>query len=156
MLAAPDDPPERPHLVLGAAHGAITPPADEALDLTKAGRLVEGSVDPALLSAVARELRGLENGEVRRAGCRDGGVPREHAADRGCRDRRSPDGARGGCYAVCGMRCWGEPSSLALRRVMQQVSSRERFGRDLDAIAATVDGVEAAASQSSLTRAFTK
>ncbi len=134
VLAALDDPPESPHLLLGAAHGAITPPMDDALDLTEAERLVEGlgwkpgMCDPAVLSAVARALQGLENaGFV---------VPDATMAEYLASARRIADAEIAGVptesaeaavrYVVLGS-VLVEPLLLALRRVAQQVSSGERF-----------------------------
>ncbi|CAH0255705.1 hypothetical protein SRABI76_03358 [Microbacterium oxydans] len=127
-------PPESPHLLLGAAHAAITPPVDEVLDLTEAERLVEGlgwkpgMCDPAVLSAVARALQGLENaGFV---------VPDAVMAECLASMRRIADAEIAGVptkwaeaavrYVVLG---WVlvDPLLLALRRVARQVSSGEKF-----------------------------
>ncbi|CAH0255450.1 hypothetical protein SRABI76_03352 [Microbacterium oxydans] len=134
-LAALDDPPESPHLLLGAAHGAITPSRDEALDLTRAERLVEGPgwkpgmCDPAVLSAVARALRGWRTQD---SSCR---MLRWRSISRVCGGSRMPRSP--GCRRIplrCGaVRCvvlgsvLVESLSLALRRVARQVSSAERF-----------------------------
>ena len=139
VLAALDDPPENPHDLLGTAHAAITPPVDEALDLTEAERLVEGlgwkpgMCDPAVLSAVARALQGLENaGFV---------VPKAAMAEYLASMRRIADAEIAGVptesaeaavrYVVLGS-VLVEPLLLALRRVAQQVSSGERFGAHPD------------------------
>lgn len=135
VLAALDDPPESAHSLLGAAHSAITPPADETLDLTGAERLVAGlgwkpgMCDPTVLNAVARALQGLENaGFV---------VPEATMPEYLASMRRIADAEIAGVptdsaeaavrYVVLGS-VLVEPLLLALRRVAQQVSSRERFG----------------------------
>ncbi|GAB3597980.1 MerR family transcriptional regulator [Microbacterium tumbae] len=135
VLAALDDPPESAHLLLGAAHAAITPEADEALDVSDARELVEGlgwkpgMCDEAVLQSVARALQGLEDAgfDVPRdvmpvylkamreiADAEVAGVPGE-SAEAAVR------------YVVLGS-VMVEPLLLALRRVAQQVSSAERFG----------------------------
>lgn len=135
VLAALDDPPESPHELLGTAHAAITPPVDEALDLTEAERLVEGLgwkpglCDPAVLSAVARALQGLENAGFL--------VPDVAMAEYLASARRIADAEISGVptesaeaavrYVVLGS-VLVEPLLLALRRVAQQVSSGEQFG----------------------------
>lgn len=147
VLGALDDPPASAHDLLGAAHAAITPPADEALDLTEAERLVAGlgwkpgMCDPAVLHAVARALQGLERvgftvpdaamaeylASMRRiADAEIAGVP-EESAEAAVR------------YVVLGS-VLVEPLLLALRRVAQQVSSGERFsvGAHTDSAAARV------------------
>jgi hypothetical protein len=130
-----DDPPESPHLLLGAAHAAITPPVDETLDLTEAEALVAGlgwtpgSCDPGVLYAVARALDGLG-----RAGFEvpEGVMPEYLAAMRRIADAEVagvPDESAEAAvrYVVLGS-VLVEPLLLALRRVAQQVSSGERFG----------------------------
>ncbi|MGD2204331.1 MerR family transcriptional regulator [Microbacterium maritypicum] len=135
VLGALDDPPASANDLLGTAHAAITPPVDEALDLTEAERLVAGlgwkpgMCDPAVLHAVARALQGLERvgfsvqdavmaeylASMRRiADAEIAGVP-EESAEAAVR------------YVVLGS-VLVEPLLLALRRVAQQVSSGERFG----------------------------
>ncbi|WP_417541112.1 MerR family transcriptional regulator [Microbacterium maritypicum] len=135
VLGALDDPPASANDLLGTAHAAITPPVDEALDLTEAELLVAGlgwkpgMCDPAVLHAVARALQGLERvgfsvqdavmaeylASMRRiADAEIAGVP-EESAEAAVR------------YVVLGS-VLVEPLLLALRRVAQQVSSGERFG----------------------------
>ena len=135
VLGALDDPPASANDLLGTAHAAITPPVDEALDLTEAEALVAGlgwkpgMCDPAVLHAVARALQGLERvgfsvqdavmaeylASMRRiADAEIAGVPGE-SAEAAVR------------YVVLGS-VLVEPLLLALRRVAQQVSSGERFG----------------------------
>lgn len=135
VLGALDDPPASANDLLGTAHAAITPPVDEALDLTEAEHLVAGlgwgpgMCDPAVLHAVARALQGLERvgfsvqdavmaeylASMRRiADAEIAGVPGE-SAEAAVR------------YVVLGS-VLVEPLLLALRRVAQQVSSGERFG----------------------------
>mgnify|MGYP001556857143 FL=1 len=135
VLGALDDPPASANDLLGTAHAAITPPVDEALDLTEAEALVAGlgwkpgMCDPAVLHAVARALQGLERvgfsvqdavmaeylASMRRiADAEIAGVP-EESAEAAVR------------YVVLGS-VLVEPLLLALRRVAQQVSSGERFG----------------------------
>ncbi|MHC9046271.1 MerR family transcriptional regulator [Microbacterium saperdae] len=139
VLAALDDPPASPHDLLGTAHAAITPPVDEALDLTEAERLVEGlgwkpgMCDEAVLHAVTRALQGLE-----RAGFV---VPDTAMAEYLASARRIADAELAGVpdesaeaavrYVVLGS-VLVEPLLLALRRVAQQVSSGERFGERPD------------------------
>lgn len=130
-----DNPPAQPHLLLGAAHAAVTPPIDESLDLTAAEKLVEGlgwqpdSCDDEVLYAVARALQGIE-----RAGF---AVPDEVMPVYLESIRRIADAEIAGVptdsvesavrYVVLGS-VLAEPLLLALRRVAQQVSSVERFG----------------------------
>lgn len=134
VLGALDDPPEHPHMLLGAAHSAITPPADESLDLAEAERLAEGlgwkpgMCDPAVLNAVAQALHGLE-----RAGFAvpDAVMPEYLASMRRIADAEIagvPEGSAEAAvrYVVLGS-VLVEPLLLALRRVAQQVSSGERF-----------------------------
>lgn len=134
VLGALDDPPASPHLLLGEAHAAITPPADEELDLADAERLVAGlgwhpgMCDPAVVYAVARALQGLE-----RAGFV---VPDAVMAEYLASMRRIADAEIAGVptesaeaavrYVVLGS-VLVEPLLSALRRVAQQVSSGERF-----------------------------
>ncbi|MBX3093861.1 MAG: MerR family transcriptional regulator [Cryobacterium sp.] len=134
MVETLDDPPAQPHLLLGAAHAAVTPPVDETLDLTAAARLAAGlgwepeKCDDAVLCGVARALQGLEKAgfsvpdevmpvyleSIRRiADAEIAGVPTD-----------SVESAVS--YVVLGS-VLAEPLLLALRRVAQQVSSAERF-----------------------------
>ncbi|MBT2484274.1 MULTISPECIES: MerR family transcriptional regulator [unclassified Microbacterium] len=134
VLGALDDPPEDPHLLLGAAHSAITPAVGDPLDLAEAERLVAGlgwkpgMCDASVLNAVARALQGLEQAgfevpdavmaeylaSMRRiADVEIAGVP-EESAEAAVR------------YVVLGS-VLVEPLLLALRRVAEQVSSGERF-----------------------------
>lgn len=137
VVAALDDPPANPHELLGTAHAAITPPADDSLDLTGAEALAArlgwkpGLCDPAVLHAVARALQALE-----RVGFT---VPEAVMAEYLASARRIADAEIAGVpgesaeaavrYVVLGS-VLVEPLLLALRRVAQQVSSGERFGDD--------------------------
>jgi DNA-binding transcriptional MerR regulator len=135
VLAALDDPPSDSHLLLGAAHAAVTPEFDEEIDLAEAERLVTGlgwkagMCDQHVLAGVARALQGIERAgfevpadvmpvylrSIRRmADAEIAAVPTEsvEAAVR---------------YVVLGS-VIVEPLLLALRRVAEQVSSAERFG----------------------------
>lgn len=138
VLGALDDPPTSPHLLLGAAHAAITPAVDESPDLGEAEALVAGlgwkpgSCDPAVLHSVARALEGLG-----RAGfvVPEGVMPEYLASMRRIADaevagvpQESAEAAVR--YVVLGS-VLAEPLLLALRRVAQQVSSGERFGGGL-------------------------
>ncbi len=135
VLEALDTPPEKAHDLLGTAHAAITPPVDDALDLTEAEQLAAGlgwkpgMCSETVLHAVARALQGLERAgftvpnavmpvyleSIRRiADAEIAGVPTESAED----------AVR---YVVLGS-VLVEPLILALRRVAQQVASAERFG----------------------------
>lgn len=135
VLEALDTPPEKAHDLLGTAHAAITPPVDDALDLTQAEQLAAGlgwrpgMCSETVLHAVARALQGLERAgftvpnavmpvyleSIRRiADAEIAGVPTESAED----------AVR---YVVLGS-VLVEPLILALRRVAQQVASAERFG----------------------------
>ncbi|MGL3148942.1 MerR family transcriptional regulator [Microbacterium sp. A82] len=135
VLDALNNPPENPHELLGAAHAAITPPADESLDLTSTRDIVvglgwkPGMCDDAVLHDVARALQGLERAgfdlakgvlpvylESMRAiaDAEIAGVPTE-SAEAAVR------------YVVLGS-VLVEPLLLALRRVAQQVASVEQFG----------------------------
>ncbi|MDQ0614454.1 DNA-binding transcriptional MerR regulator [Microbacterium sp. W4I4] len=135
VLETLDHPPTSGHQLLGSAHAAITPPADDSLDLTAAEELVaglgwkRGMCDDAVLHGVARALDGL-----RSAGF---DVPREvmPAYLKGMREiadaeiagvpTTSPEDAVR--YVVLGS-VLPESLLLALRRVAQQVASSERFG----------------------------
>ena len=135
VLAALDDPPSESHLLLGAAHAAVTPEFDDEIDLAEAERLVRvsagrpGMCDQHVLTGVARALQGIERAgfevpadvmpvylrSIRRmADAEIAAVPTEsvEAAVR---------------YVVLGS-VIVEPLLLALRRVAEQVSSAERFG----------------------------
>lgn len=135
VLAALDDPPADAHSLLGAAHAAVTPDFDDAIDLSAAERLVAGlgwspgMGDDHVLAGVARALQGIDRAgfEVpadvmpvyldsikRMADAEIAGVPTDsvEAAVR---------------YVVLGS-VIVEPLLLALRRVAEQVSSAERFG----------------------------
>ncbi len=135
VVAALDDPPANPHELLGTAHAAITPPADDALDLAGAEALAArlgwkpGMCDPAVLHAVARGLQGLE-----RVGFT---VPEAVMAEYLASARRIADAEIAGVpeesaeaavrYVVLGS-VLVEPLLLALRRVAQQVSSGSGLG----------------------------
>lgn len=135
VLGALDDPPANPHELLGTAHAAITPAAEDMLDLTEAEALAAGlgwtpgACDPAVLHAVARALDGLE-----RAGFV---VPKAVMREYLRSARRIADAEIAGVpgesaeaavrYVVLGS-VLVEPLLLALRRVAQQVSSGARFG----------------------------
>lgn len=135
VIEALDSPPADPHLLLGTAHAAITPPIDSSLDLAAAEKLVEGlgwqpgACDDELLHGVARALQGLSNAgfevpdavmpvyleSIRRiADAEIAGVPTD-SVESAVR------------YVLLGS-VLAEPLLLALRRVAQQVSSAERFG----------------------------
>lgn len=139
VLEALDTPPEKAHDLLGTAHAAITPPVDDALDLTEAEQLATqlgwepGMCSQAVLHAVARALQGLKRAgftvpdpvmpvyleNIRRiADAEIAGVPTE-SAEAAVR------------YVVLGS-VLVEPLLLALRRVAQQVASAERFGKERD------------------------
>jgi len=137
VLDALNNPPESAHLLLGAAHAAITPAVDDALDLTAAQDLVVGlgwklgMCDDAVLYGVARALQGLE-----RAGFE---VPQENLPVYLKSMREIADAEIAGVptesaeaavrYVVLGS-VLVEPLLLALRRVAQQVASAEKFGGD--------------------------
>jgi len=135
VLDALDDPPASPHDLLGAAHAAVMPASDAALDVSAAERLVEGlgwqtgMCDAQVLAGVARALHGLDRagfevpdavmsayieaiGRIARAEI--AGVPLD-----------SPEAAVR--YVVLGT-VLVEPLLLALRRVAEQIASAERFG----------------------------
>lgn len=135
VLDALDNPPASPIDLLGAAHHAVTPVAEEAIDVSDAERLVEGlgwqpgRCDPHVLAGVARSLQALESAgfqvpdEVmpvylesitRMARAEIAGVP-TGSAEEAVR------------YVVLGS-VLVEPLLLALRRVAEQVASSERFG----------------------------
>ena len=137
VLHALDNPPANPGYLLGAAHAAITPPVDEAIDLTAAEQLVEGlgwapgrcaedvlhgvavalqrldsagfEVPAATMPVYLSSIRQLVEAEI-------AGVPTD-SAEAAVR------------YVVLGS-VLVEPLLLALRRVAQQVVSGERFGMD--------------------------
>ena len=135
VLDALDDPPASPHDLLGAAHAAVTPKAEAALDTRAAERLVEllgwqpGLCDDDVVAGVARALHTIERAgfevpdavmsayleSMRRIGQAEiANVPTE-----------SPEAAVR--YVVLGS-VLIEPLLLALRRVAEQVASAERFG----------------------------
>ena len=135
VLAALDDPPADAHNLLGAAHAAVTPASDEAIDLSDAERLVAGlgwrpgMCDDHVLTGVARALQGID-----RAGFE---VPADVMPVYLASIRRMADAEIAGVptesveaavrYVVLGS-VIVEPLLLALRRVAEQVSSAERFG----------------------------
>jgi len=133
VLDTLDRPPARPHDLLGAAHGAITPSVEGDADVSAAERLVEalgwqpGRCDPHVLGAVARALESLERADFR--------VPDDTMAvylDAIRRIARAEiagvpaDPAEAVRYVVLGS-VLVEPLLLALRRVAEQVASAERF-----------------------------
>ncbi len=135
VLAALDDPPADAHNLLGAAHAAVTPASDEAIDLSDAERLVaglgwrRGMCDDHVLTGVARALRGID-----RAGFEVpadvmpvylASIRRMADAEIACVPTESVEAAVR--YVVLGS-VIVEPLLLALRRVAEQVSSAERFG----------------------------
>lgn len=135
VLDALDDPPEDAHRLLGTAHAAITPPADESLDLSAAQEAVAGlgwkpgMCDDAVLHDVARALQGLKNAGFDLA---NGALPVYLKSMRDVADveiagvpTESVEAAVR--YVVLGS-VLVEPLLLALRRVAQQVASAERFG----------------------------
>ena len=135
VLEALDDPPSSPHELLGAAHAAITRPADEGASTEAAERLVAGlgwkpgACDPDVLGDVARALDGLE-----RAGfvVPDGVLPVYLQSIRAMADAEvaatPTESAEAAVrYVVLGS-VLVEPLLLALRRVAEQVASAERFG----------------------------
>lgn len=135
VLAALDDPPEDGHRLLGTAHAAITPPADDSLDLTAARDAVSGlgwkpgMCDDAVLHEVARALRGLEKAGFDLA---DGALPVYLKSMRDIADVEiagvPTDSVEAGVrYVVLGS-VLVEPLLLALRRVAQQVVAAEKFG----------------------------
>ncbi|QAY73102.1 MerR family transcriptional regulator [Agromyces protaetiae] len=134
VLAAIDDPPQSPHLLLGAAHAAVLPAADDTIDTAEAERLAErlgwqpGMCDEHVLSGLARTLQSISRTgfavpddvmDVYLAAMRDlaraeiAGVPTD-----------SPEAAVR--YVVLGS-VLAEPLLLALRRVAEQIASAERF-----------------------------
>ncbi|MGD7732390.1 MerR family transcriptional regulator [Propionibacteriaceae bacterium G57] len=135
LLAALDDPSEKPSDLIGQAHAAVTPRVDEDLDLGAAEQVVArlgwqpGACDDAVLAGVAQALVGLD-----RAGFE---VPAEVMAayvDAMQRIARAEiagiptDSAEAAVrYVVLGS-VLVEPLLLALRRVAEQVASTERFG----------------------------
>lgn len=135
VLAALDDPPEDAHRLLATAHAAITPPADDSLDLTAAQEAVAGlgwkpgMCDDAVLHEVARALQGLENAGFDLA---DGALPVYLKSMRDIADVEIA-GVPGESveaavrYVVLGS-VLVEPLLLALRRVAQQVAAAEKFG----------------------------
>ncbi|MGF6824594.1 DNA-binding transcriptional MerR regulator [Microbacterium sp. ZKA21] len=135
VLATLDDPPASAHELLGAAHSAITRPADEGVDLSATERLVSGlgwkpgTCDPDVLGDVARALDGLE-----RAGFAvpDAAMPVYLQSIRAIADAEvaatPTESAEAAVrYVVLGS-VLVEPLLLALRRVAEQVASAERFG----------------------------
>lgn len=135
VLAALDDPPEDAHGLLATAHAAITPPADDSLDLTAAQEAVAGlgwkpgMCDDAVLHEVARALQGLENAGFDLA---DGALPVYLKSMRDIADIEiagvPPESVEAAVrYVVLGS-VLVEPLLLALRRVAQQVAAAERFG----------------------------
>jgi DNA-binding transcriptional MerR regulator len=135
VLDALDHPPASAHDLLGAAHAAVVPSFDGAVDVTAAEHLVaqigwqRGMCDDRVLAGVAGALEGLDDAgfsvsddvmavylksikQIARAEI--AGVPTEssEAAVR---------------YVVLGS-VLVEPLLLALRRVAEQIASAERFG----------------------------
>lgn len=135
VLDALSNPPENPHELLGTAHAAITAPADDSLDLTKAQEVVKGlgwrpgMCDDAVLHDVARALQALESAGFDLA---TGALPvylksMRDVADVEIAGVPSDSVEAAVRYVVLGS-VLVEPLLLALRRVAQQVSSAERFG----------------------------
>ncbi|MDQ0643729.1 MerR family transcriptional regulator [Microbacterium murale] len=134
VLDALDDPPADAHRLLGAAHAAITPDVDDALDLTAAQHAVEGlgwkpgMCDDAVLHDVARALQGLESAGFELA---KGALPvylksMRDVADAEIAGVPTESAEAAVRYVVLGS-VLVEPLLLALRRVAQQVASAERF-----------------------------
>lgn len=135
VLAALDTPSPSALDLLASAHAAITPPADESLDLTRAMELATGlgwepgTCDERVLYAVARALKGLEDAGF--------AVPTDVMKTYLASIRAIADAEIAGVpvdsaeaavrYVVLGS-VIVEPLLLALRRVAEQVSSAKRFG----------------------------
>lgn len=139
VLRALDAGPGDPHAVLGEAHAAVAPDEDAGLDLKEVERLVEGlgwhsgMCDAAVLQAVARAMRGIEAAgfAVPDAVMTEYLRSMRRIADAEI-DHMPTDSAEAAVqYVVLGS-VLVEPLLLALRRVAQQVSSGERFGRPAD------------------------
>ncbi|GAA2983198.1 DNA-binding transcriptional MerR regulator [Microbacterium terrae] len=147
VIAALDDPPASPHELLGLAHSAVTPPADETIDLAAAEVLATrlgwtpGMCDPALLGQIARSLETLDlagftvpdavmsaylDAAAAIAQAELSEVPAE-SAEAAVR------------YVVLGS-VLVEPLLLGLRRVAEQVASSQRFGSATGAPAAPMPG----------------
>lgn len=135
VLDALNNPPASAHELLGAAHAAITPATDAALDLTAAEELVTGlgwkpgMCDEAVLHGVARALQGLERAgfDVPRANLPVYLKTMREIADAEIAGVPTESAEAAVRYVVLGS-VLVEPLLLALRRVAQQVASAERFG----------------------------
>ena len=136
VLLALENPPASAHDLLGAAHAAVVPPVEGAVDVAEAERLAQqigwerGMCDEHVLAGVARALEGLDGAgftvpddvmalyldSVQRiARAEIAGVPTD-SSDAAVR------------YVVLGS-VLIEPLLLSLRRVAEQIASAERFGR---------------------------
>ena len=133
-----DDPPTSAHLLLGSAHVAIAPPADDALDLAAAEDLARqlgwepGTGEESVLHAVARALDGLKAAgfEVAPALMATYLKSMREIADAEIAGVPTSSAEAAVQYVVLGS-ALVEPLLLALRRVAQQVASAERFGGDM-------------------------
>ncbi len=139
VIAALDAPPPTPYELLGVAHAAVAPPAEDGIDTAAAEDLFAQlggkpeSCDPAQLAGLAHALRNVE-----RSGFR---IPPDVLAAYVAAARRIAEAEIAGIptdsaesvvrYVVLGT-VLPEQVLLALRRVAEQVVSAERFGADGD------------------------
>lgn len=134
VLVAIDDPPESGHDLLGIAHHAVTPHADNGLDVSVAREVMArlgwdaASCDPDTLAALGRALNALDAADfhldadaVDRYAKSMMELARTEVADVPTDSAESA--AR---YVVLGT-VLVEPLLLALRRLAQQTASAERF-----------------------------
>jgi len=135
VMAVLDDPPQSPYDILGAAHGAVAPPAPSGLDLDAAGALIERlggrpeACFPDQVAAIAHALATLDRAgfEVPPAVMTAylDGLRSMAAAELAATPRESLEAAVR--YVVLGT-ALVEPLLLALRRVAEQIAAAEQFG----------------------------
>lgn len=135
VLAAIDDPPESGHDLLGIAHHAVTPHAENDVDVSVARELMvrlgwdAASCDHDTLAALARALNALDAADFHLdPDALDGYATSMMELARTEIAEVPTDSAESAArYVVLGT-VLVEPLLLALRRLAQQTASAERFG----------------------------
>ncbi|QEW02927.1 MerR family transcriptional regulator [Microbacterium lushaniae] len=137
VIAALDAPPPTPYELLGVAHAAVAPGAEDGIDTAEAEKLFAqlggeaDQCDPAQLAGLAQALRNVE-----RSGFQ---IPPDVLTAYVAAARQIAEAEIAGIptdslesvvrYVVLGT-VLPEQVLLALRRVAEQIVSAERYGRD--------------------------
>lgn len=139
LLQHIDEPPASAHELLGLAHQAVLPPADEDLDLASVRALLERwgwQIDPddqRTPAALARALQGLDDAdfELPRGALGSYATAMSEIAAIEIEGVPTDSAEAAVRYVVLGT-VLVEPLLLALRRLAQQDASRRRFGHGPD------------------------